>query len=637
MFEATQYLEGYIISRSINLVAINRDMGAGQSTSATASILGPGAVPDNDKNKLFITIFERLLKETDIVDIKALTKGPGSCGAYVVLLENRLNSEFQKIQLETATTGAREVQPFLYTKAKDITTESAADKNACHELAIFYIRLLQLVAALTMSIFTPPDLIERVRQNVINKTMKKQQKNIPISLEEKEDLRVKRWNWLRTNILGSATQSGDTYFVKDKPMFKYNNTSKTLTYTSNDKQQYEAKMAVEEMGAFPLEFSLIKVDTYWITLANPKDNTIIFRMLVNKDGSGYRFGNEPNRTKEEEKPIVYYKDWATDLAQDMISSLQGVKIPEPVAPVQINPYGFAGNMYRQGMFGGKRGSSSSKRKTKKRVFGGSGASNTPNAAAAAAAATTRKNTKSESTLPKKFQEIHQSIINWQSKFASWTDAAPASYRSILLYSKPNMASLASASYMCVDTWSQKSLRDVPPFAALESLYFNRDDGTASYSNKEKLRNLVEDFRNLYSVKPKNSSTTFESFEDVILPPLPEKITNELCRLRTAYGDISPENKYNDILQVAQTKILEEFRTYFNDASDILKMLFDLENKNKKGELVIKFSPSFIGNTKGARAALEEIIDVARSKMGYHYYQVETIYHKAMQDVLSSMR
>ena len=108
-------------------------------------------------------------------------------------------------------------------------------------------------------------------------------------------------------------------------------------------------------------------------------------------------------------------------------------------------------------------------------------------------------------------------------------------------------------------------------------------------------------------------------------------------MRTAYGDISPENKYNEILQVAQTKILEEFRTYFNDASDILKMLFDLENKNKKGELVIKFSPSFIGNTKGARAALEDIIDVARSKMGYHYYQVETIYHKAMQDVLSSMR
>ena len=589
-------------------------MGASQSVSG-----GPlPAPPDNDRNKMFMNIFERLLKETDIVDIKALTKGPGACGAYVVLLENRLNDEFQKIKLETATTGAKEVQPFLYTKTKDIITESATDKNACRELANFYIRLLLLIATLTMSIYTPPDLIERVRQATLNKSLQNQQKNIPISIEEKEELREKRWIWFRTNILDPNKQTPDIYTLKNKPQFKYNNVDKTLTYKSNDETTYEAKLAVEEMGAFPFDVSYIKTDSYWITLTNPKDNTYIFRILVNKDGSGYLFTSKPSENKKEEKAILFYKDWTTDLASNMITSLTGVKPPtKPVS--NYNPWrGFGGSKTKR-----------RRRNTKKR--GGAGNNITQGQTV------TRKNARFESTLPSKFQEIHKSIIDWQSKFTSWTDAAPASYRSMLLYSKPNMASSASTSYICVDSWTQKSMRNIPPFAALESLYFNRDDGTASYSNKEKLKNLVEDFRNLYSVKPKNSTNTFEGFDDILIPPIPEKISSEICRLRTAYGDISPDNKYETILQNAQAKILNEFKTHFEDAYAILQMLFDLDTKDKKGGLIIKFSTSFVTNSKGARGALEDIIDIARSKIGYHYFQVESIYHKALQDVLSAMR
>jgi hypothetical protein len=596
-------------------------MGNSKSTLVEPSV----APPDNDRSKLFINIFERLLKETDIIDIQALTKGPGACGAYVVLLENRLNDEFQKIQLETATSGTKEVQHFLYTKTKDIVTESATDKNACRELANFYIRLLLLVATLTMSIYTPPDLIERVRQATLNKSLKNQQRNIPLSIEEKESLRIKKWEWLRTNILGDS-QGSDIYILKNKPQFKYNNTTKILTYISNDEMLYEGKFAVEEMGTFPFDISYIKNDSYWITLTNPKDNTYIFRMLVNKDGSGYRFENKPRENDKEEKAIVFYKDWATDLASDMLRSLIGVKAYQK--PKDLNYYYNPQRMigYNR-MMGGTR----SKKHRNNKKLGGSNISRTNSESI------TRKNTKTTSTMPIKFQEIHKSIINWQSKFASWTDACPAAYRSILLYSKPNMAGLASASYFCVDTWTQKSMRNIPPFAALESLYFNRDDGTASYSNKEKLRNLVEDFRNLYSVKPRNSTTNYEDFNDVLLPSIPEKLNSELCKLQTAYGDISPENKYSEILQVAQTKILDEFKRHFEDAYNILSMLFDLNTKNKKGELIIKFSTSFITNSKGARAALEDIIDIARSKIGYHYYQVESIYIKALKDVFTAMR
>ena len=133
--------------------------------------------PENEKAKMFSTIFLRLLQETDIVDINALTRGPGACGSYAVILEKELKKEFKAIKLQTTVSGLKDVRDFLYSKAKNIESESPSDANACRELAIFYIRLLQLVSALTLSIYTPADLIDRIRNNASITALRKQEKN----------------------------------------------------------------------------------------------------------------------------------------------------------------------------------------------------------------------------------------------------------------------------------------------------------------------------------------------------------------------------------------------------------------------------------------------------------------------------
>jgi hypothetical protein len=204
-------------------------MGASQSTAGPTYM----DTANVSKNEQFINIFFRLLTETDIVDFEALSKGPGACGSYIVLLEQNLNKEFNKLQLETTSTGKKTVQSFLYTKAKNITQETPTDANACRELAIFYIRLLQLVGALTLSIYTPDNLADRIRDKAYKASFRKQQKNIPIPLEEQELKRNQRWEWLRKYILSStSTATPDIFIFKDKPQLKFNKTTKILTYTA---------------------------------------------------------------------------------------------------------------------------------------------------------------------------------------------------------------------------------------------------------------------------------------------------------------------------------------------------------------------------------------------------------------------
>jgi hypothetical protein len=145
----------------------------------------------------FSLIFEKLIKTTDIFDIKALTKGPdGACGDYVMLLAKNIDKEFKKIKLQTTAPDSSTISEFLYMKKKDSKQENPSQRDACRSLAIFYIRALQLVAAMTMSIYTPPELVLRIRNQTYDKTVKLQKK-APVLLtpEEKEEARKIRYQW----------------------------------------------------------------------------------------------------------------------------------------------------------------------------------------------------------------------------------------------------------------------------------------------------------------------------------------------------------------------------------------------------------------------------------------------------------
>jgi hypothetical protein len=256
----------------------------------------------------------------------------------------------------------------------------------------------------------------------------------------------------------------------------------------------------------------------------------------------------------------------------------------------------------------------------RRAFGGS--NNSRN--------NTKKNTKT--ILAKKFQDSYQFMKSWVSKIESWAEAGPALYRSVLLFVKQNTPGASNASFICVDEWSMRTMRDIHPFAALEALYYDNDDGTASFTNKEKLYNLVDDFRKVLVQKAGTASRVGQTFEDIIMPPLPDKFMSDFCSKRNAQGEFVLESQYVTILEKAQAEIIALYNTHLDTCFSILNEIFD-QVKNSRGETTIKFTQAFSTNTSGARAALEAIIERARGQIASHYIQVETIYHKAINDMI----
>jgi hypothetical protein len=201
--------------------------------------------------------------------------------------------------------------------------------------------LLQLVGALTLSIYTPDNLADRILDKAYKASYRKQQKNIPVPLEEQELKRNQRWEWLRKYILSSTSSATpDLFIFKDKPQLKYNKTTKILTFTDSEANQYNAIMTIEEMDKFTVENSLRKPESYWVVITKPKDGTIIFRSLVHKGLEGYHFEPKPNALKNYENPTDFFKDWTTQLPETMIESLPKEK-PVTVASSQLSQNRFS--------------------------------------------------------------------------------------------------------------------------------------------------------------------------------------------------------------------------------------------------------------------------------------------------------
>lgn len=635
--------------------------------------------PENEKAKMFSTIFLRLLQETDIVDINALTRGPGACGSYAVILEKELKKEFKAIKLQTTVSGLKDVRDFLYSKAKNIESESPSDANACRELAIFYIRLLQLVSALTLSIYTPADLIDRIRNNASITALRKQEKNIPLTIEDEARKRAVREAWFYKHIVSEVSGSTNFFYLqKDKKNFKYNRDTKMLIYTADNGYKYEASLRIEEVGAYKVDRKYAKPDTYWIVLYSSKLNRNIYRILVTvtetRDGrvrSGYLFSPEVDRARNEEAPIVFYQDWTQDLAAAMTGAITGEReerreerrpyddgrslpfvisrntaedlrragvnldrnLTRPVAvrggaatllvPRSKNAFGYRNTEKNRSGTESSRStnSSSSNSSTRKNRDSRDSRSNKP-----------VQNAAEKSSLPKQFQEIYNFMVQWNLQKDAWTEASPATYRSILLYIKPGLANLEATSFFCVDNWAQKSMRYIPPFAALEALYFNENDGSASASNQEALKLLAQEFKKIYYPGSAATAATAEpvTLANVTVPALDKELSALVCIHKTSQGDISVVNEKNKaILAAAQDAIMRNHKSYFNEAYNTLMGIFEVR-RDAKGDIKLNFTEQFATAGGGVRAKLEQIIYNSRSMIARHYIATETEYIGALR-------
>lgn len=643
---------------------LNRGMGAAESSPYQASYVDS---PENEKAKMFSTIFVRLLQETDIVDINALTRGPGACGSYVVLLEKEIKKEFKGIKLQTTSSGVKDVRDFLYSKAKNIESETPSDSNACRELAIFYVRLLQLVAALTLSIYTPPDLIDRIRNHAAITALKKQEKNIPLTIEDEARKRAQRDMWFFKYIVSEVSGSSNFFYLqKDKKSFKYNSNSKKLVYTSDNGYKYEADLKIEDVSRYIVDKKYAKPDTYWIVLSSSKLGKNIYRILVSttetREGklrSGYLFSPEVDTKGGEEQPILFYQDWTQDLAAAMTGNITGERDANNYRDTRRNirpnyNYGRSGleltrrtikqlreagvNLDQVARGGASvAGASVAGAPTQltvksKRAFGyNNKSSEVPNKNRNTPKNISVRNTSEKTSLPTQFQEIYNFMVQWNLQKDAWTEAAPAIYRSILLYIKPGLANLEATSFFCVDNWANKSMRYIPPFAALEALYFNENDGSASATNQNALKLLALEFKKIYDGSASTGSTVEPTtLANVTVSGLDKDLSRLVCVHKTSQGDISVENPKNkEILSAAQEAIMRGHKSYFNDAYAILMSIFELK-RDAKGDINLNFTEQFATSGNGVRANLEQIIYNTRQIIARHYIATETIYYDTLR-------
>jgi hypothetical protein len=259
---------------------------------------------------------------------------------------------------------------------------------------------------------------------------------------------------------------------------------------------------------------------------------------------------------------------------------------------------------------------------------------------------TRKNVQKDlhslpdkTTLPKQYIESHKFILGWKNNINKWTEAAPASYRSVLLYIAPSVANTYASAYLCVDNWANKQLRFIPPFCALESLYFNNDDGTASQANSDRLTAFINDLKIVYNQtnKSQNASKSgpsvpsVPSLLDISTPTVNDTIKNLFCIHKTAQGDTLVSQELANVLKEANNYIQNEYNRHFESMFDLVLKIFNiLQTKDGKGKL--QMSDAFTLSKSGARSVLEGFIADARTKIATHYINVETAYYSAISKV-----
>lgn len=608
----------------------------------------PGSVPivSQDKEKLdfFSTIFSRLIEKSDIIDLKALTSGPGACGNYVMLLSKNIQTDFKKVKLKSSISDAS-LNDFLYSPTQKVMAKTSAKEQACTYLAIFYIRTLQLVAALTMSIYSPPDLISRIAGKVYETALLVEKRGSPqdLSKQAQAKRREARVAWFNRFLQG-PNQPG-VFTLNDNEQYKYYKVSGTLVFTSYSPQilEYHARVEIKDSDTYTVADSpgfqanevLSKPDTYWIEITNLyqqlRDRVCIYRVLVDGTGQGWRFLDTPDlKVVKEEYVEGPFSKWDYGL-EDVLTGSPHIDGVAPSTKVENTSFGYTQISKFATKYNSKFRSNQTKRANNVRN----------NSTIKSNAKGTGLGLSDKTLLPVKYQNTYKTMATWWDsvKLSHWPEAAPASFRATLLYNKPTVPTDFGSTYICDDIWAEKRMRTVPPFAALEALYYNRDDGTPDVENAKTLAKLSAEFNTIYenasqgiTGRVKNTTKSISDFADIFVPADSTALRSRICANTSAQGESQITNmEIASILSQAQNEIIEKYKVHVDAAYAMLKSIFEIGTIN--GETVIKFTDDFTASAKGVRARLEEeVIPNARTLIANHYIEVEEIYYTALSAI-----
>ncbi len=244
-------------------------------------------------------------------------------------------------------------------------------------------------------------------------------------------------------------------------------------------------------------------------------------------------------------------------------------------------------------------------------------------------------------------QLHEETIQYLRKIEmrGADIVAPAAFRAYLLATEVYSATVDGRNEQhlrysfCKDSWSKKSLDEIPAYGLLAGLFKDYDNregrmlGMAAafdeVRNKMKTEGILEEGSDLTNWKTK-------------FPDVPDG----LCNGKPEYYVINPENKARiQVLQAAHTKLRAMYDAHLRAVVEFIKtvLVVDdtfLQSLSRPGRYleealaapVLRLHPRFSADPVGSFNVIQERSNAARKLLSDHYFQVEKLYKDTLKQL-----
>ena len=220
-----------------------------------------------------------------------------------------------------------------------------------------------------------------------------------------------------------------------------------------------------------------------------------------------------------------------------------------------------------------------------------------------------------------FQKYDKSIAKLE------TGAAPAPYRAFMLASRLAGPELTTA--FCGDKWAGQFTTATLPYALLQALYDDGIAGTASSPRAtDACRAAAREFTGAQvAISGAASGSEIDSFRNIKFSPIPRSLST-LCDEQYPQKTSSSNDK--GILIATQREIRKLYDTHISDMVEIIKKVISLSRDAAKSDsMLFTLDERFTSDPDGGLAALEKVIEEARTLIARHFLEVEKKYNGAL--------
>jgi len=229
---------------------------------------------------------------------------------------------------------------------------------------------------------------------------------------------------------------------------------------------------------------------------------------------------------------------------------------------------------------------------------------------------------------KYFRNIQNAIKNKKE------GTSPCFYRSYLLASRIDGDTLQTL--ICSDDWTQKKITSQVAYSLLQALYLDRPDATMDSQTADECVQTIDRLATVFDINKTTSyNPTLESLSFLQIPP---EVRATVCITGDKGGRSIREPAKLSILMKAHESLHTLFENHIKNSVDLIQKVMSLEaTESYLSKPKIKLDPVFVKDPLGSLHALEGFIKEARGMLSTHYFEVETVYQSALNEIAALSR